>query len=173
EPAAMAFIAQNTDIPVPRVLDTFVVGRQHFIVMEYIRDARSLWDTWKHLSPEELETIACEVVRHIQTMRSLQPPSPQAVCNAAGGPLTDFRLTLSPIGPYDTHADYHRWIGFSHYIDTYGERSPDLLELRQKTWRSVFSHCDFSPRNVLVRDGHVAAIIDWEFSGWYPEYVEY
>jgi hypothetical protein len=24
-----------------------------------------------------------------------------------------------------------------------------------------------------VRDGKVAAIVDWQFAGWYPEYWEY
>ncbi|KAK2794369.1 hypothetical protein FQN52_008728 [Onygenales sp. PD_12] len=40
-------------------------------------------------------------------------------------------------------------------------------------YRSRFTHADLCPRNILVRDGKVCAIIDWEFAGWYPEYWEY
>lgn len=28
-------------------------------------------------------------------------------------------------------------------------------------------------RNILVRDGKLSGIVDWENSGWYPEYWEY
>jgi aminoglycoside phosphotransferase (APT) family kinase protein len=37
----------------------------------------------------------------------------------------------------------------------------------------VFSHGDLRPPNIIVRDGHVAAILDWELGGWYPEYWEF
>ena len=37
----------------------------------------------------------------------------------------------------------------------------------------VLTHNDLSPRNILVRDGKVVAIVDWELSGFYPDYWEY
>jgi thiamine kinase-like enzyme len=30
----------------------------------------------------------------------------------------------------------------------------------------VFTHGDLAARNILVRDGHIVAILDWEFAGW-------
>jgi len=36
-----------------------------------------------------------------------------------------------------------------------------------------FTHGDLNPFNILVREGKVVGIIDWEFSGWYPRYWEY
>ena len=48
--------------------------------------------------------------------------------------------------------------------------------------RIVFTHADLQARNILVRrGGHGTAdhgkikltIIDWEYSGWYPEYWEF
>lgn len=35
------------------------------------------------------------------------------------------------------------------------------------------SHGDISPRNILVRGTKVVAILDWEMSGFYPEYWDY
>lgn len=32
----------------------------------------------------------------------------------------------------------------------------------------VFSHGDLVPENILVHDGHISGIIDWEYAGWYP-----
>ncbi|KAL9635240.1 MAG: hypothetical protein Q9204_002692 [Flavoplaca sp. TL-2023a] len=37
----------------------------------------------------------------------------------------------------------------------------------------VFTHNDLAPRNILVRDGNVVAILDWVSSGFYPSYWEY
>lgn len=37
----------------------------------------------------------------------------------------------------------------------------------------VLTHNDLHPRNIIVRDGKVVAIIDWELAGFYPEYWEY
>ncbi|KAH9217382.1 hypothetical protein DL95DRAFT_295397, partial [Leptodontidium sp. 2 PMI_412] len=37
----------------------------------------------------------------------------------------------------------------------------------------VFTHADFTPRNMIVKDGRVVALLDWEYSGWYLEYWEF
>lgn len=37
----------------------------------------------------------------------------------------------------------------------------------------VLTHADLSPRNIIVNGDQVVGIIDWEMSGFYPEYWEY
>jgi aminoglycoside phosphotransferase (APT) family kinase protein len=37
----------------------------------------------------------------------------------------------------------------------------------------VFTHGDLRPQNIMIKNGNVVAIIDWELSGWYPEYWEF
>ncbi|OJJ89571.1 uncharacterized protein ASPGLDRAFT_264381 [Aspergillus glaucus CBS 516.65] len=39
--------------------------------------------------------------------------------------------------------------------------------------RNIFTHGDLRLANIKVKDGHVTGILDWEFSGWYPEYCEF
>jgi aminoglycoside phosphotransferase (APT) family kinase protein len=47
-----------------------------------------------------------------------------------------------------------------------------LLSLVNKDWHLVrdnfrgaaLVHCDFNPKNILIRDGKVAGVLDWEFS---------
>lgn len=46
-----------------------------------------------------------------------------------------------------------------------------MLNARKHT--IVLTHGDFRPANIMVRDGRVAAILDWEMAGWYPEYWEF
>lgn len=43
-----------------------------------------------------------------------------------------------------------------------------------KSARSVFTHGDIAPRNIMVdENGNITGIIDWEWAGWYPDYWEY
>jgi aminoglycoside phosphotransferase (APT) family kinase protein len=42
-----------------------------------------------------------------------------------------------------------------------------------KNHKIVLTHGDFASRNVLVQDTKVVTVLDWELSGYYPEYLEY
>jgi len=37
----------------------------------------------------------------------------------------------------------------------------------------VFTQGDLAARNILVREGRIIALLDWEYAGWYPVYWEY
>ena len=37
----------------------------------------------------------------------------------------------------------------------------------------VLTHGDFAPRNILLQNTKIVAVLDWELSGYYPEYWEY
>ena len=55
---------------------------------------------------------------------------------------------------------------------TFGEKATTVHN-DANSYKIVFTHADLVPRNIIVKDGHVAAIIDWGLSGWYPEYWEW
>ncbi|KAH6623097.1 hypothetical protein F5144DRAFT_497099, partial [Chaetomium tenue] len=39
---------------------------------------------------------------------------------------------------------------------------------------SVFTHGDLAARNLMVDENcHITAVLDWESSGWFPDYWEY
>ena len=54
-----------------------------------------------------------------------------------------------------------------------GDERVALVHDRSGKFVTKYSHADLSPENVIVKDGRIAAIIDWEFAGWWPEYWEY
>ena len=52
--------------------------------------------------------------------------------------------------------------------------SPEVVQTHTgRLYETKFTHADLVPRNIIVKDGRVAAIIDWAFAGWYPEYWEF
>ena len=64
---------------------------------------------------------------------------------------------------------YERYLHFNGR--RYEHQLPDMLP---RSSRSVFTHGDIAPRNIMVDEEHnITGILDWEFSGWYPDYWEY
>lgn len=47
---------------------------------------------------------------------------------------------------------------------------PDVKATRTSHYTTCFTHADLAPRNIIIiRNGRVAAILDWAIAGWYPE----
>lgn len=183
EGATMRYLAEETSIPVPKVYCSFLHKNRAYIVMERIR-GDELPKAWKSLSEEALESIFAQLRLYIQELRSLTPPPGTGVESCVGGSLYDSRIARGNprFGPFKTIQEFHFWLrGDSRPEDLEGRKKDqdwhDAVEMMRQQdgpWPPPkFTHCDLNPSNVLVRNGKVVGIIDWEFSGWYPYYWEY
>ncbi|KAH9949239.1 kinase-like domain-containing protein [Amylocystis lapponica] len=171
----MEHIAQNTTIPVPRVHHVFIIEQRTYIVMDYI-DAPELTHIWLKLSMEERRGIFAQLKNYISQMRRLRPPHPGRIEAADGTGVTDHRLCLGNIlGPFNSVAEFHTHLGHDSVllIEHHRERWGDFAEMARRQYRTTFTHSDIAPRNILVKDGKIVSLIDWEMAGWYPEYWEY
>jgi len=65
------------------------------------------------------------------------------------------------------------WYDPERSLEQYNGHLAQAVELHSKNHNIVFTHGDLNPWNILVHDGHVSAILDWETAGWYPEYWEF
>ncbi|KAL2830376.1 hypothetical protein BJY01DRAFT_260912 [Aspergillus pseudoustus] len=81
------------------------------------------------------------------------------------------RLDALGGGPFDSEQEFNDFILADHV-----QTIPGLLKLYAKhalvdTHEIVFTHIDLVPRNILVDyNARITAVMDWEYSGWYPEY---
>ncbi|KAJ3517901.1 hypothetical protein NLJ89_g198 [Agrocybe chaxingu] len=172
----MEFVARNTTIPVPRVLDFFEIkGFQH-LVQEYI-EGDILEDVWPKMTDEQRHDAVLQLKEFMDQLRALQPPQPGRVQAVDGGPLNDPRISRSrPWGPFVSNIDFGDF-SFRGAVKKNLDRYPGAAELYDKvegrTWKTVFSHGDLGPHNILWKDGRIVSIIDWEYAGWFPEYWEY
>jgi hypothetical protein len=185
EAATMKFIAENTSIPVPEVHYSFIYkGRAH-IVMELVQ-GRVLNAVWGTLSEKSRQELLQQLKVMLEELRALKPPQGVVgVQNCVGGSLYDFRIPhcRNRFGPFKTIQDFHFWLRKGLELSTIEEKqhvSQDWVDLKEMAVRQdgawpppVFTHGDLHPFNILVRDGKIVSIIDWEFSGWYPYYWEY
>ena len=172
---ALKYVAQYTSLPVPRVYGTYRVDGRLYIEMEYI-EGETVQAAWvgRLLSSAEKKVIVEQVAGYIKRLRLLEPPQKGVVASAEFKQCLDYRVGYTLFGPFFSHEEFHSFlrghIPLESCTQVYGE-SVTLCHARQ--YRTYFTHADLCPRNLIVRNGKIVAIVDWQFAGWYPEYWEY
>ena len=94
--------------------------------------------------------------------------------SCGGGPARDAHYYFDyDGGPFDTEEDFNKFLLSTLLDDTPPAISKALARRLRTDHRIVFTHGDLTLRNIVVRDGRIVALLDWEYAGWYPEYWEY
>jgi serine/threonine protein kinase len=185
EAATMKFISENTSIPVPKVYCSFVHKDRTYILMERVK-GKMIGNVLDGLEHDGQQRIFAQLKRMMDELRSLVPPPGTGVQSCTGGNLWDSRIARSRtrFGPFSTIQDFHFWLRDGFRYDDHkhkermegeeGQEMADMEVMQDGPWPPpVFTHADLNPANILVHGQEVVAIIDWEFSGWYPHYWEY
>ncbi|KAF4615822.1 hypothetical protein D9613_012437 [Agrocybe pediades] len=175
EARTIDFIAKNTTIPVPRVHAVYEYRGNIHIVQDRV-PGNVLQDVWSTLSAEDRQSLMEQLRGYVRQLRSLEPPHPGKVEAVDGSTIIDDRLFLHEHGPFNSPEEFNTYI-YHDYVRDHPESYPDLVEPLKKiagrSWKTKFSHGDLGMHNIMWKDGRITAIIDWENSGWFPEYWEY
>lgn len=174
EASTMHFISENTSIPVPKVICAFNHSDQTYILMDRIK-GEMIARGWAKRGEESKAKLLLQLKAMILEMRELRPPDNMGVASVDGGALYDCRISgPSYFGPFDTLQDFHRrlrmGVDFDPRLDSDVQ---NLIKQQDSTWPLKFTHGDLSSLNILVRDGDIVGIVDWETAGWYASYWEY
>ncbi len=168
----IGLLRSYTTLPVPPIRNVYEKEGYRYIVMGFL-DGEKLESAWPTLSLPDRESICSELSEYLRQMRSLMPPSSH-IGSVSGGPAVDRRsLRAVSGGPFPCEDHFNRW-----QLDQLRDNTPLLnREMYTAMHRTdhgiVFSHGDLGFHNILVRDGHVTAILDWEYSGWLPEHWDF
>lgn len=97
--------------------------------------------------------------------------------NTIGGilntPAVDARMLRYKGGPFHTEDQFNEFLR-SDLISVAPKIYRTALEANMRnTHAIVLSHGDINPRNIIVNNCQIMAIIDWEYAGWYPEYWDF
>ncbi|QDS77700.1 hypothetical protein FKW77_003856 [Venturia effusa] len=185
EANALRFVAKHTSIPVPKVYHAFAYHGKTYIIMERIR-GETVAQKWRSLSETSKTSIFGQLRQMIDELRAV-PRKTTGVANLDGGPIHDDRLPrTSSWGPFDTVHDFLLALRNNITIEAFETQDHSTLDPKaisdvQELVRfhesivlpPVLTHGDLSSFNVLLRDGNVVGIIDWENAGWLPYYWEY
>ncbi|KAF1921186.1 phosphotransferase enzyme family protein [Ampelomyces quisqualis] len=181
----MLYVAERTSIPVPRLFAAYAYGPldrdvddfgsvyDTYIFMEFI-EGEDLGKSWAKYTSAEKHTISTELKTHITELRSL--PAASYIGSVHRGPVTDVILEWSTLckGPFESEADFNATIVNTFVANAKSQIGPYIRGMVDAHKHGiVFTHGDLRPDNVIVKNGHVTAIIDWEMAGWYPDYWEF
>lgn len=138
--------------------------------MDYM-PGKPLDKAWDTLQAEQKLCVANELRDYVAQMRTLKG---DYVGGVGRGKAYVGKFDILEGGPFNSEQDFNEFI-LSDLVKTV----PKLLRhyLKHALYEGheiVFTHADLGPRNILIDDnGHVTAILDWEYAGWYPEHWEY
>lgn len=137
-----------------------------------IVEGENLEDIWLDMSEEDRQDICRQLREIIATMQSVE--SKTGIIGSCNG---GFFRGCRRMGEY-SGGPFHDEAGFNNYLAKLIGTTPteinDALRSQLRTdHRIVFSHGDLSQQNIIIKDMKVAALVDWEFAGWFPEYWEY
>lgn len=172
EIAIMQYVAANTTIPMPKVIDFIPKIKnsgEDYLIMSYIRGNHppllDYTDAQRRLLARQLR--AC-----IDQLRQLPTPGSQISAFGGGKFNSMLRLGWDPCGPFtdlDAFNSYTRSLVPAHVRE-----HPTVITSQARRHRIVFTHNDLVARNILVDSaGNLVGILDWERAGWLPEYWEY
>ncbi|KAK4071302.1 hypothetical protein Purlil1_13469 [Purpureocillium lilacinum] len=166
------FIQDQTSIPVPEIVQEWTENGRYFLITKRVTGT-PLNEAWPTMSESDKESIAKQVVDYLCQLRNLRSDSIQAL---NGEPVYSAFLFRNgyglPHGPFST--DDQLWREMTEALNGVPENARRLLEQRMPLCKPyTFTHGDLSTRNIIVNDGEVTGVIDWEGSGYFPVWWEF
>ncbi|RJE19646.1 Phosphotransferase enzyme family [Aspergillus sclerotialis] len=163
EVKTLNYLATHTEIPVDRDGRYFVLNKRV--------DGQTLEEAWPSLSEPQKVAIADQVVQVRKQFRSITSSSIQCI---DGSPCYSSLLFFDhePRGPF--HSDQELWDALLHKLDHIPQQAlENLKKLLPKCEPYVLTHCDLNLGNIMVQDGKVVSILDWEYAAYFPIWYEY
>jgi hypothetical protein len=191
EARAIRFVAGYRGLPVPRMvalvpfsgLPQLQLYPSYALIMRYI-PGEQLQHAWPHLSDSQRATVVREVAIAVRVLRTIPipphlPPCHIGSCDGSGFPS---RRDEPPfIGPFTSVPSLLTFC--FNFVTEYSDKPANNERARQRYLplrshfredaKIVFTHGDLQSKNILVHDGHLAAIVDWESAAFWPEWREY
>jgi len=157
-------LAQRLNIRAPKVRRV-VKGDPVYIIMDRIHGS-TLADRWPTLSWLSTILLALQLRQYVQRLRSL---TSRTVGSLHSGKCRSI-WTSDYYGVSD-HATLSELDAFLGFWTSY-KRKPTNSTL-PPTRRLVLCHHDLAPRNIIIDETGKVWLLDWQLSGWYPDYFEY
>lgn len=178
EHASLSYLKEHlSDFPAPKPLGALRFGIFCLLFTAFV-PGLDLERAWPRLDASQKSSISTQLDTFFSDLRSLPCPENRPLGGVDGGGCKDARRALR-VNP-DPILDVGQ---FEDFIFSRPKRaSPVYTRLLRSlspadAVKCVFTHSDVRPANIMVHlDGDgawkVVGIVDWERSGFYPEYWE-
>ena len=167
------------DCPAPRPLGCMKMGRITLIFLTYI-PSTTLGEVWNKLDSDQKVSVRDQLDAILTSIRSLPYVDGHPLGGVAGEGCKDIRRHLRQSDkPIKTLVEFEDFLfssprpGGLVFVELLRQLSPCL----PSPANIVFTHGDLRPDNITVEMGDhdqclITGIIDWEYSGFYPDYYE-
>ncbi|KAG6226454.1 hypothetical protein E4U25_008043 [Claviceps purpurea] len=119
-------------------------------------------------------TLVSDLQKCLSELRAIpKEVSPKyAITNALGKECYDARIIMGSqydeargdfFGPFVDEDDFNNTLRCGALPDVVHSSGHEI----------VFTHGDLNMRNIMMHNGRLSGIIDWETCGWYPDYWDY
>ncbi|KZZ98369.1 Protein kinase-like domain protein [Moelleriella libera RCEF 2490] len=173
EYATLQLVRRYTDISVPRALDLVSDSEWSYLLTTKI-SGTCLGMCIDTLSDDEEAALVSDLQKTITALRAIpKVPAPEyAITNALGEACYDYRI-IACLDAKDNVGDFiGPFVNEEDFNDTLVSGALPYVS-HSSGHQIVFTHGDLNMRNVLMRNGKLSGIVDWENSGCYPEYWDY
>lgn len=176
EVKTLQHLERYPEIPVPKILRDWVDSDGRYFVLQERIQGQTLEQAWPSLSESQKLAIADQVIGVLSQLRQITSKSIQSVDQSPCFPSLLFSDRDSH-GPF--HSDLELWEAISLSLHNPPEREfphqalEGLKKRLPKCEPYVLTHCDLNLGNIIVKDGVLAGILDWEFAAYYPVWYEY
>lgn len=165
----------HAEIRVPGVLGCYDILPDISVMVSDLVPGVRLDKVWPSMNQDQRDSIKVQLKEQVHLFRTCTQPfigrvNRQPVRNSYD--RAQFRF----MGPFDSELEFDKWC-LSRLKSPVAKLKWKLVlsKLRPKSPRSSFvlTHGDLAARNIIVNDGRITGIVDWEHSGFFPDYMEY
>ncbi|KAI0314735.1 kinase-like domain-containing protein, partial [Amylostereum chailletii] len=181
EALTLQLIAEQTNIPVPRVRRILKNRYKAHTAMEYI-PGRQLSSVWPTLSFFQRVRVAFRLRSYARQLRAIRHPrssvpgpvgqenDPARVCQSP-----PFGQVIETRGPFATYSDLSVFFNDRLARTLRSKHAKPGMKFGpfDDSQPLVLTHHDPNPRNVLVGDDGRLWLVDWAWSGFYPPWWEF
>lgn len=172
EANALRMVEEYTSIPAPRLVDVGEYNGQNYVVMTLL-PGKTLHEVFHLMSYQERNRFADDLSACVAQLRQIPNKTPYKFANTIGGRIYDPRISCpSDADPCNTEAEFYDILTAHHDCTAEEAFGEEYASLRQDH-RSFFTHSDLHASNILIENGCLCGIVDWEAAGYKPEYWEF
>ncbi|KAJ6184666.1 hypothetical protein N7519_005967 [Penicillium mononematosum] len=196
EGQALVYLEQHApDVPAPRLYAMYRDAGDFFLVMQRAPGVR-LDSIWSSLTESDKDDIVAKIRTAVDTLRQAKSPWPDDFYGSLDGGSCHYHLfwcrkgSGKHLGPFHGEAAFAAGLAENHRAATESDGRPDYktrffelaLPRLLKGHRPTLTHGDLQPKNIVVAErgrnsrgerSFDVTLVDWEASGWYPDFWEY
>lgn len=123
------------------------------------------------MSYAERDRFADDLSSCISQLHKIPNNTGYLLANTVGGHVVDHHIPDNKAGPF------HHEVDFNNHLTSHLSCKPaKVLDKHGLAMREdhqfFFTHADMSHYNLLIENGRLSGIVDWECAGYWPEYWE-